>query len=461
MRKKFGGSWASLALAGGAVLLGGRAAGADDEAPWKESDPGYEALDAVVRALPFKDVKTFDLPDETITRVTLLSDHLYIETLSKKVYAMERLTGVVRWVFETDTREPLDFPPTIGHGIPEERAKVEDDIVRVRAKIEDEKKAKTRDMVKLRELITRSQEYREKHKVILDRDNFYCLSKGWLFCLHRTGGQVWWKREVARLPLPILPSAQPFGTRSHVLLADVRLDRVYLLEVGTQAAPVHLPAGGEIRGQPVYEDPSVYFTSVDGSAYCYNVNGNLTWRVKTQGPIRAGAVIGKRTYADKAQGRETLEKTCYVGSTDYAFYAIDADTGALRWKYETGAPIETPAVAAGDTVYVKTEQGALFALDVKPMHKDEKGKIIGEKRNGELRWRIPLGERFVVKTPTRAFVLGAHRQLIGVEEMTGTIKSQNDLSLFPYILTNTEDSTLYLIHPSGHFYVCRESKTEF
>jgi outer membrane protein assembly factor BamB len=433
-------------------------AAADGE-DWRESDPGLDILVDQVSVLPFKDWKHFTLPDETITRVTLLADHLFVETLSNRIYAVDRMDGFVKWLFEIDTKAPLDFPPTIAHGLPEERRQLEDDLVKLRTRLEDEKKAKNRDMNKLRELMTRRQEVQEKHKVLLDRDNFYCLSKGVLFCLHRTGGQFFWSRDLAKLTLPIIASAPPYATRAHVFVADVRLDRLYPVEVARQDAMIHMPAGDEILGQPIYEDPSVYFTSKDGFAYCYNVNGQLTWRYKTEKPVKAGAAIGKRI--DKRQGREQLEKTCYVGGTDYALYALDADTGALRWKYETGAVIETPAVAVGETVYQKTEQGGLLALNVKPVHRTEKGEVLGERRNGELRWRYPLGERFVVKTKTRVYILGPGRELVGMDETSGTIKSRHSLSLFPYVLTNTGDDILYLIHPAGHIFRCQESKTEF
>ncbi len=439
---------AALCLAGGAAVVG-----AQDK----------EALDAVVAQTPFKNVKYFDLRDESITRISFLSDALYAETASNKVYAIDRETGVVRWVFETDTKAPLDYPPVIAHGVPEERAQLEEDLVKVRVRLEDEKRAKNRDMVKLRQLLVRSREIQETHRVLLERDNVYCLSKGWLFCLDRMGGQVYWSKDLSRLPLPIVASAPIEACRSNIFIADIKLDRVYPIEVGRRDAFRQLQAGGQIVGRPVFEDPSVYFTSMDGYAYCFHTTGDQIWKHKTLGPIKAGPAIGLRRWSEGEgkQKHDVVEKTCYVGSTDMALYAFDADGGNLRWKYETGAVIETPAVAVGDTVYVKTEHGALLALNVKPLHKNEKGEVIGERRDGELRWRIPLGERFVVKTDSRVYVLGQDAQLFGVEEMSGAIKSRHDLSAFPFILTNTIDGTLYLVHPNGHFYVCKESKTEF
>ena len=450
---------AASLLAAGLFLAGVRHCAGDGTDVSNTSDPGLAALDAAVRVLPFKEVKYFDLPNERITRVTLLADHLYVETKSNRIYAIDRVAGFVRWVFDLDTKAPLEFPPCIAYGIPEERAQIEEDLAKYKTKLDEELKAKNRDVNKVRELRTRKQEMTEKHKVAVEHDLFFALSKGWLFCIHRTGGQFLWKREITRLPLPIIASAQPVATRAHVFIANVRLDRVYPIEIGKQDASIHMSAGDQIVGPPVYEDPSIYFTSRDGSAYCYNVNGQLSWRYKTESAVVAGPAIGRRI--DKRQGREQLEKTCYVGGTDFALYAVDADTGGLRWKYETGAEIRTPATPVGETVYVKTEKGALLALNVKPVHRNEKGESIGEKRNGDLRWQIPLAERFVVKTKNRVYVLGANQRLIGVDEMSGTIKSEHDLSAFPYVLTNTQDGTLYLIHPAGHFYACQESKTEF
>jgi outer membrane protein assembly factor BamB len=457
MRKK---TAASVAVILGAVLLGmGPAAGQATEVP----DPGKEALDAVIAGLPFKDVKYFNLPGAKITRVTLLSDHLFVEAHPNKVYAVDRKTGVVGWVFATDTGEPLDYAPVIAHGVPELRKRLEEDLLKVRIRIDDETKAKNRDMVKLKQFLIKSREIQENHRVLVERDNFFCMSKSWLFCLDRVGGMVYWKRDVSRLPLPIIPSAPFCATRSHVFIPDVKLDRVYPIELARQDALVFLSAGDDIVSQPVYEDPSVYFTSKDGAAYCYNVQGAIVWKFKTAGPVKASPAIGKRFFleGEGEKKREIIEKTCYVGSTDMTFYAVDADGGNLRWKYEAGAVIETPAIPMGDTVYVKTEHGALLALHVRPLHRDEKGKPIGERRNGELRWQIPLAERFVVKTPSRVYILGANHQLFGVEEMSGTIKSRHDLSPFPYVLSNTIDSTLYLVHPAGHFFLCKESKTEF
>jgi outer membrane protein assembly factor BamB len=54
----------------------------------------------------------------------------------------------------------------------------------------------------------------------------------------------------------------------------------------------------------------------------------------------------------------------YVGSYDSTFYCLDGKTGAERWTFLTGGPIEsTPALSKDNTVYIGSGDGKLYALD--------------------------------------------------------------------------------------------------
>jgi outer membrane protein assembly factor BamB len=67
--------------------------------------------------------------------------------------------------------------------------------------------------------------------------------------------------------------------------------------------------------------------------------------------------------------------TVYVGSDDGYLYAIDR-SGALKWKFLTGGPIETsPAIGPQGVVYAGSDDGYLYAIN----------------RDGSLRWRFPPG----------------------------------------------------------------------
>ncbi|MGW7609930.1 outer membrane protein assembly factor BamB family protein [Streptomyces sp. NPDC054766] len=52
----------------------------------------------------------------------------------------------------------------------------------------------------------------------------------------------------------------------------------------------------------------------------------------------------------------------YIGATDHHLYAVNADTGVSRWRFDTGAPVySSPAVADG-VAFVSTENGYLYAV---------------------------------------------------------------------------------------------------
>ncbi len=54
--------------------------------------------------------------------------------------------------------------------------------------------------------------------------------------------------------------------------------------------------------------------------------------------------------------------TVYIGSRDHFLYAVDAATGALRWKFEAGSWIESSPAVVNNTVYVGSNDGKLYAL---------------------------------------------------------------------------------------------------
>ena len=55
--------------------------------------------------------------------------------------------------------------------------------------------------------------------------------------------------------------------------------------------------------------------------------------------------------------------TVYVGSRDGKLYALDATTGAKRWEYQTGSWIESTPAVVGGSVYFGSNDGFLYALD--------------------------------------------------------------------------------------------------
>ena len=110
------------------------------------------------------------------------------------------------------------------------------------------------------------------------------------------------------------------------------------------------------------QNSSVFFGSSDGNVYALNANtGELKWKFEVKGSIHCSPVL----YKD----------TLYIGSWDANLYAIDIQTGKQRWKFETGTQlgfkgIESTVAVANDMVYFGARDPFLFALNA------ETGKLV-------------------------------------------------------------------------------------
>lgn len=116
------------------------------------------------------------------------------------------------------------------------------------------------------------------------------------------------------------------------------------------------------------------------------------WRFEAQGPASRSPAI--------AAG------VAYLQSGDGHVYALDAATGAERWRADLGTAEDTPAIV-GDTLYVNDGVGALVALDA---------------ATGSERWRFaesvaPFASPIVVNGVT--FITSEQGRLSALDAATG------------------------------------------
>ena len=71
-----------------------------------------------------------------------------------------------------------------------------------------------------------------------------------------------------------------------------------------------------------------------------------------------------------------VDGVVYVGSHDSYVYALDADSGQLRWRYETGFWVRSSPTVVDGVVYVGSYDDYVYALDA---------------GSGQLRWRYEMG----------------------------------------------------------------------
>ncbi|MEP7044665.1 MAG: PQQ-binding-like beta-propeller repeat protein [Dokdonella sp.] len=148
------------------------------------------------------------------------------------------------------------------------------------------------------------------------------------------------------------------------------------------------PTGSRVASSPVWSDGILYFGSDDGNVYAVDAtSGHQRWKHATGGPVAATAAV--------------VAGTVYIGSYDGKFYALNARTGATKWKFATAGErrfeakglhgmqpatqtiadpedvfLSSPVVAQG-VVYFGSGDGNLYALDA---------------ASGELRWKFQTGD---------------------------------------------------------------------
>ena len=116
-------------------------------------------------------------------------------------------------------------------------------------------------------------------------------------------------------------------------------------------------------------DGSIYWGSLDTFIRRVTPAGQEQWRKRTLGFVAASAAIGS-------------DGTVYIGSFDSNFYALDPNSGRVRWKFPTDDHIYASAALSsaedGQTtgIYVASTDGLLYAL----------------RPDGSLRWKYDTGD---------------------------------------------------------------------
>ncbi len=163
---------------------------------------------------------------------------------------------------------------------------------------------------------------------------------------------------------------------------------LYAVDQKTGVQKWKCKTGGPITSSPAIADGRVYFNCNDGHFYALKSDtGVVEWKFKTRGERRFQAP-GLHGASPKGQmmpdpfdiftSSPALCQGCvYFGSGDGNVYALDAATGAQRWKFATKDVVHaSPAIARG-TVFIGSWDSYLYALDA---------------ATGAEKWRFKAGE---------------------------------------------------------------------
>lgn len=125
---------------------------------------------------------------------------------------------------------------------------------------------------------------------------------------------------------------------------------LYAYDIKNRSLAWTFETGNAIKGPIVLAGGSAFFGSWDKYVYRVSLDGELLWRYRTGGMVMSGP------------GFDPVSDTLYIGSHDYRVYALDAESGALRWSFKTeGRVTSSPTVVDGG-ILVGSYDGYLYAL---------------------------------------------------------------------------------------------------
>ena len=133
---------------------------------------------------------------------------------------------------------------------------------------------------------------------------------------------------------------------------------------------------GAINSSPAVANGLVYVNSLDGTFYAVDAaTGTKKWSYKTDGERRFtapgihGAMPRTEMMADPydvfLSSPAVAAGVVYFGSGDNHVYALDAQSGELKWKFKTGDVVHASPAVSGGVVYIGSWDRNLYALDAK------------------------------------------------------------------------------------------------
>ena len=164
--------------------------------------------------------------------------------------------------------------------------------------------------------------------------------------------------------------------------------RLYAVELGSGEKKWEFKTEGRVVSSPAVSNGVVYFLSYDSNLYAVDAaSGALKWKFKTEGERR---FVAKHLHGIEPASEQVpdpfdfylsspvvAEGTVFFGSGDSNVYALNAASGALKWKFKTGEVVHASPAFADGTVFVGSWDTYFYALDA---------------ASGKEKWRFKTGE---------------------------------------------------------------------
>jgi len=220
-------------------------------------------------------------------------------------------------------------------------------------------------------------------------------------------------------------------------------NKLYAIDAKTGQQKWHFLTKGNVASTPAVSGASVFVLSLDGNLYALDAaSGSQKWVFATGGEHRFSAPgVGYLQPSTEMMpdpwdlfisSPTVVDGIVYFGSGDNHVYALDAATGALKWKFKTGDVVHASPAVANGLVFIGSFDTYFYALNAvtgelvwKFKTKDDPaGHLMAgipgsasvgnglvyfgcrdanvyalNAKNGALRWQFSTAQSWVIATP--------------------------------------------------------------
>ncbi|HTO94199.1 MAG TPA: PQQ-binding-like beta-propeller repeat protein [Bacteroidota bacterium] len=215
--------------------------------------------------------------------------------------------------------------------------------------------------------------------VVMDSIVFVSTLRGELIAVNVSTG-----KSIGSLSLGDAIQGSPVieGNVAYIALSNTQLSLV-ALDLFT-CRPRWKKGYGDVEVTPCIYRERIYLGNTAGTFSCIErATGDQRWGFKL--PANT-ALKGIRSSAAADSG------TVVFGAEDGNIYALNAETGGVRWTFGTGSPVEAAILITGGKVIAGNIRGTLVALDL------YRGKLLWKKETGAPIYAnaVPAGDLVIV-----------------------------------------------------------------
>ena len=216
------------------------------------------------------------------------------------------------------------------------------------------------------------------------------------------------------------------GDRLHALKTSDLERRIENRDAAVETRWPSFKAGDEIWSKPVLHNGRIFVTSLDGNLYALDQQtGAEIWRFNSSRSLISTPVV--------------VGKLLLVGGFDDRLYAVDIATGKSRWQFKASNWVWGAPLVSGGYAYVGDFDGDVHAVDL---------------QDGRALWSMHVADQPIVASPVLAggiLVIAAQDGLIyGLDPETQTLRWQQPADVLSGINADlaAEDETVY-VAPKG------------